>query len=213
LNEQEYIEDLRRHAAESRALLSNSQKPERERMVVRAFLRCVGVPFSDDEIQVGTEEPVDVTFRSARFQVMGILRGRQPGKNWLEREKRYQAAKHISGLLEPWTPSSPMTYCEIGQQVARSLAGKASHYGVENCSSLDILVYVDLNDRHLWPLDATIDSGTADELARQGWCSVAMLFLPYGVVLAATLHAPQWLQEKAGRILHEWPHPDGWFDT
>lgn len=34
------------------------EKPERERMIVRAFLRCLGVPFSDDEIQPGTEEPV-----------------------------------------------------------------------------------------------------------------------------------------------------------
>jgi hypothetical protein len=34
-----YIAALREHTAETRSLLSNRRKPERERMVVRAYLR------------------------------------------------------------------------------------------------------------------------------------------------------------------------------
>ena len=101
----------------------------------------------------------------------------------------------------------------LRQEIAQSLAEKASHYGVKNCSTLDALVYVDLSGRHLWPLEAALEPKTADELTRQGWRSVSMVFLPYGAVLAAKPDAPPWLKDKVKRILHEWPHPDGWFDA
>ena len=88
--DREYIEKLERHASNTRALLSNKQKPERERMVVRAFLRCIGVQFSDSDIAAGTEEPVDVTFLSARFQVRDIPGGRKRVEAWRQRQLRYQ---------------------------------------------------------------------------------------------------------------------------
>src|SRR5262245_28819366 len=95
-SDRQYIADIQRHAAEARTLFSNVQKPERERMVVRAFLKCIGVPFSDVEIQAGKEEPIDVVFGPARFQVMGILGGRKPGQDWRDREERYKAAERLS---------------------------------------------------------------------------------------------------------------------
>jgi Putative endonuclease, protein of unknown function (DUF1780) len=212
-NDRQYIADLQRHATESRTLFSNAKKPERERMVVRAFLRCTGVPFSDAEIQTSKEEPIDVLFGAARFQVMGILGGRKPGQDWRDREERYKAAERISDLLEPWTPSTPITFGEVAQEIVQSLADKAARYGVSNCSQLDALVYVDLHGRHLWPLEATLEAKTADELTRHAWRSVSMVFLPYGAVLIAKPAAPQWLKDKEGRILREWPGPDGWFDA
>jgi hypothetical protein len=44
------------------------------------------------------------------------------------------------------------------------------------------------------------------------WRSVSMLFVPFGSVLVARLNAPNFLQEKAGLVLNEWPHSEGWFD-
>jgi hypothetical protein len=208
-----YITSLQLNAAEARTLFSNSQKPKRERMIVGAFLRCIGVPFSGDQIQTSTEEPVDVIFRQARFQVMVILGGRKPGKEWREREKRYQTAEPLSDFLEPWTSSVPMTFDEVARNVAESLCDKASHYGVINCSKLDALVYLDLSGRHLWPLDAALETEAADELIRQAWRSVSVVFLPYGVVLTAKADAPPWLKEKRMRVLKKWRGPDGWFDV
>ncbi|MBY5667457.1 DUF1780 family protein [Rhizobium leguminosarum] len=48
-------------------LFSNRNKTAREKMVVRAFLRCLDVEFSEDQLVVGPEEPVDISFKSARF--------------------------------------------------------------------------------------------------------------------------------------------------
>lgn len=211
-SEQEYIAKLQKHAAEALALLSNAQKPERERMVVRAFLRCEGIPFSDDEIQAGKEEPVDVVFRSARFQVTEVLGGRKRGLVWRQRQRRYQAARRVTDLREPWISSEPMSFSEISQLVSEGLAEKASHYGVKTCSELDALVNVDLSGRYLWPLEPALDAKVAEELSRQAWRSVSMLFVPYGVVVIATHDAPEFLKDRDGLILNEWPDPEGWFD-
>jgi hypothetical protein len=64
-NDDTYLASLRTHAAETRTLFSNPMKPERERMVVRAYLRCLGIPFTEDEIASSNDEPVDVLFGEA----------------------------------------------------------------------------------------------------------------------------------------------------
>lgn len=211
--DQEYIAKIRKYEAETRTLLSNRQKPDRERMVVRAFLRCVGLQCSDDEIQTSNEEPVDVVFRSAQFQVMDILGGRQRGKESLERQRRYEKATRFSNLEEPYSASAPMSFGELSQNTGVGLAKKASRYGVKTCSTLDALVYVDLSGRHLWPLEPSLEAKVADELGGQGWRSVSVLFPPYGIILAVIPSAPDFLKDKVGLILNQWPHPDGLFDA
>jgi len=211
--ETEYIERQRRDAAEARTLFSNVQKPKRERMVVRAFLRCIGEQFSDDEIRAGADEPVDVAFRTARFQIREILGGRQRGREWREREQRYEHAERISDLLEPWDSSEPLALDEASKAVADGLAEKAARYGVENCSKLEALVYIDLKGRHLWPLPSqpfSLDEESAVALDHQSWRSVSMLLLPYGVVLAAQPSAPGFLRSRKSLILNQWPDIDGW---
>ena len=211
--ETEYIAELQRHAAQTRTLYSNAQKPERERMVVRAFLRCIGEQFADDEIRASKDEPVDVAFRTVRFQVRYILCGRKPGRDWRERECRYKNAKGVSDVLEPWTSSEPMSFGEVSQLINEGLAEKASRYGVKNCAKLDALVYVDPRGRHLWPLEPTLNDEVAHDLGRQGWRSVSMLFVPYGAVLVSQPVAPDFLRDKVGLILNRSPHCDGLFDA
>ena len=69
LAEGEYLEALRRHSAETRRLFSNAQKAEREKMVCRAFLCCMGVGFSEEEIAVGASEPTDIAFSRGAFPI------------------------------------------------------------------------------------------------------------------------------------------------
>lgn len=212
-HDERYIAELRRHATETLSLLSNPQKPERERMVVRAFLRCIGERFSDCEIQAGQPEPVDITYRAALFQVMDIVGDRKRGQDWRERERRYQNATCVSDVTGPWTHSNPMSFDEVSRAMAEGLTEKASRYGLKNCSEVDVLVYVDLKGRHLWPLDSTLNSEVARILGEQGWRSASMLFVPYGTVLVAQPDAPSFLRDRAGFILNEWPACDGWFEA
>jgi hypothetical protein len=79
-DEAEYLRKLQEHVAETRRLFSNTMKPERERMVCRAFLRCLGIKFCDEEIIASDTEPIDVLFRSAKFQIRVLMEsGRKRG--------------------------------------------------------------------------------------------------------------------------------------
>jgi hypothetical protein len=211
-NDDPYLSSLRRHAAETRVLFSNPMKPERERMVVRAFLRCLGIHFTDDEIVSSNDEPVDVLFRAARFQIRDIVGNRLRGKESVEREQRYQAAETVSDVMDPYTPSTAIPFDRAAKMVADALDGKARHYAPASTATLDALVYVDLPNAHLWPLTSGPTPSVTEELNRQGWCSVSMLCLPYGAVLSATANAPKFLTSKSGLIVSAWRGPDGWFE-
>ena len=182
-------------------------------MVVRAFLRCVGVQFSDDEIEASSNEPVDVVFRAAQFQIVDILGDRKRGLLWREREERYMKARQTSDVLERSESPERMSFGEVSQMIVKGLAKKASHYGVNNCSKLDALVYVDLSDRYLWPLESHLQTEVSEALSQQNWRSVSTLFLPYGLVLSARPSAPEFLKDCAGVISNKWPYADGWFDV
>jgi hypothetical protein len=207
-----FLAKLREHADRARRLFSNPQKPERERMVVRAFLRCIGEAFEDSEIIASSEEPVDVRFRAADFQIMEIVGDNRRSLEWRRRQDRYRTAQHVADVLEPYTPSQPMCFDDAVQLVADRLSAKAARYGAAACASLDALVYIDLHNRHLWPLEPSGNARAAAMLQTQGWRSVSMLFVPYGVVLLAAPAAPAVIRARAGRVLNEWPGLDGLFD-
>ena len=213
MNEKDCLKQLGKHAREMRRFYSKSQQPERERMVVCAFLRCIGIDFSVCEIQSKPAEndPVDVEFRDAHFQVTDLLGDRKPGRLWQEREQRWGNADSISDVMEPWTDPQPISYDEMSQEVAKHLEQKATHYAAGTCATVDVVVHVDpLPKRHLWPLDPA--SNHHNDLVQQGWRSVSMVFLPYGSVLAACGSAPEFLRSCNGQILKEWERFGGWFD-
>ena len=50
-----------------RLLLAQRMKPQRDRAVVRALLRVLGVAFAEAEIIAPVEAPIDVRFRQVQF--------------------------------------------------------------------------------------------------------------------------------------------------
>lgn len=129
-----------------------------------------------------------------------------------EQLERYQKAKSINGVTDPWHDSEPLSFTDVSRDIAESLSAKASKYGVKACAKLDALVYVNIPDRHLYPLTPKLGPTAAEELDRQGWRSVSMLFIPYSCVLIAKEDCPEFLRNKTGRVCMKWPHPGRWFD-
>ena len=84
---------------------------------MRAFLRCLNVAFVDDEIAAGTTEPVDVSFREARFQIMEMVGDKKRGLDWKIREQRYRDAKKAADVVEPYSSSTPISFAEISRRV------------------------------------------------------------------------------------------------
>lgn len=185
--ETEYLEKLRKHASDTRAFLSNEMKPERERSVCRAFLRAIGVPFDEQELVAPTDEPADVVFRTARFQIREILEpNRRRGDDWKRKEQKYSEADSFDDVMESYSPPRSITLVELVPNVVDALSEKAQKYGT-GCKDIDVLVYVNLGNRFL---TAGSDVPNLDALQLQGWRSVSILFPPYGVILFAAATAP-----------------------
>jgi len=70
MDEQEHLRQLTDEARDMVDMLSSPRKSERERRVVAAFLRCLGVGFCPVELIAQESDPPDVVFRDARFEVM-----------------------------------------------------------------------------------------------------------------------------------------------
>lgn len=209
-NDEKYIKELVAHSEETLALLSNQEKRKRERMVGAAFLRCLGIGFSPNDVESPQDDPPDVTFQDANFEVRELLdKGRRRGYEYKERHVALTQATSIEDTLLPYTSPTPISYKKIFELVTAALSGKAFRYGERGCSNLDALVYVNLQHRLLNP---NTDMGKFDSLVAQGWRSVSFVIPPYSHVIFAHDTAPAFLKAKAGGTKQEWNDSDTFFE-
>lgn len=206
-----HVTKLRAHAADSLYFLSNPLKPERERSVCRAFLRTIGSRFTEAEIIAPCEEPADVCFRDARFQVRDLLLGRPRGDEWKQRQTKWNKALRVSDTLEPVTWPRPMRRSELVDAVTIALESKSKNYGLSGCAKTDALVYADITGTRFLMRRSVAQDLT--HLEKQGWRSVSVLFPPYGTVLLARDTAPDFLRQLVGKVRKAWRRPDGLFDA
>ncbi|MDD5169686.1 MAG: DUF1780 domain-containing protein [Syntrophales bacterium] len=208
--EQKYIDDLIRHTNESIRFFSNVMKSERERSVCAALLRCLGIKFLSEQIQAKSNDPPDVIFKSACFEVMELYdkRRKRLDEYW-ERLKELEKAKSISDTLVPFHQPIPISYRELRDEIIRALDAKSRKYGKELCSTLDALVYIGLPNIFL---DIRSKIPEYAELTNQGWRSVAFVLPPFGHVAFCKEDGPQFLTPLSGQTKQEWKSPDGFFD-
>jgi hypothetical protein len=196
-NEAQYLIKLQEQVAKTREFFRPVMKSERERSVCRAFLRCLGINFSEEEIIVSTTEPIDVRFRSANFQIRELLDpGRKRGDELKETQGKYEKATSIEDLSTPYKPSRPCCLKQSVTKVTQALQEKAEKYG-KGCQELDALVYVDLQDQHL---DVKSQFPNVTPLKAQGWRSASVIFAPSSVILFANPDAPVFLLNHAGQV-------------
>jgi hypothetical protein len=207
--DREFLDQQLKAISETQQLWTNERKPERERMIVRAFLRCIGAEFLSEEVESPEKDPPDVVFRATAFEVTEDLGGRKRGDEWRARNERFGKAKTIADTMEPYTPSQPVSADDAYQLAIDALGRKAIRYGASGCSRLDGLVYLNHGGKHLWPTEAISASDFAAALSKQGWRSASLLFPPYGIVLSASRQAPAFIKAALGKTLNEWPNPTG----
>jgi hypothetical protein len=209
-SDQKYIHDLVRHTKDSIRFFSNDMKKVRERSVCAALLRCLGVEFTPDEIQPNNDDPPDIFFKSACFEVIELYdKRRKRLDEYKERLKELEKAKSIEDSLVPFHKSEPISYRELEDEILVTLNKKASKYGKRLCSALDALVYVGLPGRFL---DVKPPIPKNDELSIQGWRSLSFIIPPYSHIVFCRNNAPKFLAAYAGHTKAEWKEPDGFFD-
>jgi Putative endonuclease, protein of unknown function (DUF1780) len=198
---------VREDRAPTRLLLAHRMKPARDRAVVRAFLRALGVAFAEAEIVAPVEAPIDVRFRQAHFHLRDVHEY-QRGRDWQEQATRVSQGRALVDGGDPGCPAAERDLAGIVPHVTTALAAQAAWYGTR-CVGLDALVSVDGRWRFLAP---PAQAPEVEALTLQGWRSVSVLCPPYGMVLYTASGAPAFLRMATGRLLRQWDNMDTLFE-
>jgi hypothetical protein len=189
-----------------RLLLAQRMKPQRDRAVVCALLRVLGVAFAEAEIIAPVEAPIDVRFRQAQFHLRELC-DHPRGCAWHEDDNRVPQASTLADRGDLHNPAVGMDLTVSVSHVTAALAQHAAWYGAR-CVGLDVVVAVDGHHGVLVPLAQAPEIGV---LALQGWRSVSVVCPPYGMVLYATSGAPAFLRRVTGSLLRQWDNRETLF--
>jgi hypothetical protein len=207
--ERELLDRLRQGWDDTEKLFSREGKPLQERTAVHGLLRVLGIKHADADIIKQGPEPIDVWFGEARFQVTEIMDPARRRDLEIRRSAECaRAARRIDDLVEPvMLTSEPMSPQAVLELVVERATEKAEHYG-KQCGGIDLLVYLNLRGRHLYPRGPF---PPAPDLEAQNWRSVSLIMEHFAIVLSANNAAPEFLRDRVGQGT-EWPGFDSVFD-
>jgi hypothetical protein len=207
VNEKEFLRRLADEAEDTARLLSNARKRERERRVCAAFLRCAGVLFSSSDLTCPKDDPPDVCFGTAAFEVKILLGGRKIHGEWNAIARSRRNARCVDQVLEPAVQPQPFSFFDLLQLVVDEL--NKLTYDPRTRATLDILLYVNLKGRFL---DSQSPVPNTAAIEQMGFRSVCVLIPPYAIVVTASAPAPAFLRHRIGRLQHCCMNPDIWFE-
>ena len=200
MDDSDYLRLLTRQAEEANAFLSNARRWERERWVCQRLLTALNVRHRQDEFSTG-QEPPDVLFRDANFEVFFVLdKGRRLNDEWKEELERRRSALSLSQLLRRETRPRRIPAVELQARLSPTLRKKAHNYRERglDLGELDLLAYVSLK-RDV--LDLNSHFPPPGEYLRQGWRSLSLVGPRFARVLFAHPDAPDFLRQNLGRSL------------
>jgi hypothetical protein len=198
LSDEEYLASVRKAREESVRFFDPANKPERERWVANTFLWNLGVEFAESEIQCVADEPPDIRFRSASFEVKEILdEGRRRHADYKTALEKANSADSPRDLLEPVTPRD-ITYAEVCNLVETEVKRFARKYAPATRNNLDLLFYVNLED--VFGYVAT-PLPPPSKWEVYGFRSVSLVMGRLAGVLMAAQTAPDFLKNNGPRVI------------
>ena len=201
MTDDEFIASVIKAREESVVYFSSAMKPERERWVVHEFLDNLGLLHGETEIASCRDEPPDVTYADARFEVKEILdQGRRRHEEYKESLRQAKQAKTPADLLEGYTPKE-INYTEVCGLISKSIV-ELKPYAPSTQKTLDLLFYVNLEHVHGY-VQSELPSPA--EFKRYGWRSVSFVAGPMSVVLCAAVSAPSFLRACEGQVRRQKP--------
>ncbi len=187
---QEYIRGLE----ESLAFFRRASKPEQEKWVVRRLLSALAIEFEESEITRGKEEPTDIMFRDAHFQVKEVLDpGRKRTEEYIQKLERAKVAKSFRDVLEDYTPQD-ISFREIVERCAKYVSDIGNHYGPNERKRTDLICYFNYVDYHETDT-IKIEAGNKD------FRSFSVVSNRFCAVINTCVDAPSFLSEKTERII------------
>ena len=196
--ERDFIKERVDAIKEAIHFISNNCKSDREVWVVRHFLSQLYIDFSNEEIHASSDEPVDVVYCDAKFQVKEIYdKGRKRGDEYKESLRKAKTAISASDLLEHYSPQK-MICDDVASIVAKQASEWQQKYGPSECMSTDLLFYFNLQDIHVVGNVLTDVDAYSSEMA--AWRSVSVFLGDCAFVLHVSEKAPGFLKTAKGKI-------------
>ena len=199
MDDSDYLRLLTHQAEQANAFLSNARKWERERWVCQRLLQALNVRHHLDEFGASGQEPPDVLFREANFEVFFVLdQGRRLNDEWRAELDRRRSAFSLSQLVRREARPKRIGAAELQARLAPTLRKKSHNYlerGLDP-GELDLLAFVSLK-RAVPDFNSHFPPPT--EYLRQGWRSLSLVGPTFARVLFAHPDAPAFLRNNLGR--------------
>lgn len=199
MDDSDYLRLLTRQAEQANDFLSNARKWERERWVCQRLLQALNIPNRTDEFSSAAQEPPDVLFREANFEVFFVLdAGRRLNDEWRAEAERRRSAFSLSQLVRREMRPRKIAASELLEHLAPTLRKKAHNYGERglDLGELDLLAFASLKR---FSLDLNSPFPPPTEFLRQGWRSLSVVGPNFARVLFAHAGAPEFLRNNLGR--------------
>lgn len=185
----------RAHAIEDAcSFFSNKNKLEREKWVVARLLENFIPEFSEASL-CGAEEPADVQFQDAKFQVKEIMDDRRRGDEYKKSLEEVIVAKEYGDLLEE-VPLYNVSFTKIVNQCYEYSKNRADdQYGVKERENMDFICYFNYSD---YNEVAPVEMPSFEKYYR----SFSVVSNKYSSVIYTTDTAPEFLKKHSG-ILYD----------
>ena len=200
ITDEEYIESVRKHCKESVDFFNSANRPKRETWVVNEFLLNLGVSFSQKELVHVVDDPPDVRFRQAEFEIKEILDpDRKRHAEFKASLKKATEAKTPQDLLEKYEPKD-IFYTDVYNLVELATRKYSRKYPLAVRKELDLLFYVELFDVRGY-IGAPLPP--EDLLINLGFRSVSFVMGPISCVLMCSKNAPEFLSKEGQRVMRK----------
>jgi hypothetical protein len=155
----------------------------------------------NEDFMPSGQEPPDVLFRDANFEVFFVLdEGRRLNDEWRAELERRRSAFSLSQLVRREARPKRIPASEMQARLAPTLRKKAHNYrerGID-LGELDLVAFVSLKRA---VLDCNSHFPPPTEYLRQGWRSLSLVGPRFARVLFAHPDAPDFLRQNLGRSL------------
>ena len=201
MDDSDYLRLLTIQAEQANAFLSNARKWERERWVCQRLLQGLNIPYHSEDFLQASQEPPDVLFGDARFEVFFVLdEGRRLNDEWRAELQRRRSAYSLSQLVRREARPKRIPASKLLQRLGPTLHKKATNYKERDIDlgQLDIIAFASLT-REVLDLNSHFPPPT--EYLRQGWRSLSLVGPTFARVLFAQPDAPDFLRNNLGRSI------------
>ncbi|MFC5742741.1 DUF1780 domain-containing protein [Dyella tabacisoli] len=202
MDDKEFIDQRVKDLEESVRSFSSKNKKEGERWVVISFIENLRIPLQPQEVISPDQDPPDVVFRDACFEVKEIMD--EERKRHAEYKAELERVRKITDpkdLLRPFRPKT-MTLEEIYLCCDERVKSLDKKYPTAVKAATDLLFYVNLVD-----VTTLVEQPYPDvsSMATAGWRSISFLKGQRSCCFYADSTAPAFLRKVVGRVWHLHP--------